>query len=91
MRCKGHPIPTILGEREEESTQTDLAKKIDELARSNAELEQFANVVSHDLQEPLRMVSTYTQLLADQYSGKFDDKANKYIHYAVDGAKRMGT
>ena len=68
--------------------QEDLRSMNEALERSNQELQQFAHIVSHDLQEPLRMVSSFVQLLAERYRGRIDAEADQYIRFAVDGSNR---
>ncbi|AOY80972.1 PAS domain S-box protein [Moorena producens JHB] len=77
----------VITERKE--AQEALKRLNQDLSRSNRELEQFAYVASHDLQEPLRAISSYTQLLAKKYQSNLDAQADKYIHYIVDGATNM--
>jgi signal transduction histidine kinase len=72
-----------------ETSRIELAHRAEELARSNADLEQFAYVASHDLQEPLRKVASFCQLLEQRYGDQLDERGRSYIEFAVDGAKRM--
>ena len=75
--------------RDRKRAMDELQRAAEELARSNADLEQFAYIASHDLQEPLRMISSYVELLSQRYRGQLDDKADRWIRFAVDGAARM--
>jgi PAS domain S-box-containing protein len=82
-------LAVVVDITERQKAAAALAAKTAELERSNAELEQFAYVASHDLREPLRMVASYTELLDERYRDQLDDRARKYVGYIVDGARRM--
>lgn len=78
---------TEIADRLEGQRQLEILTK--DLQRSNQELEQFAYIASHDLQEPLRAITSYTQMLAKCYQGQLDAKADIYIDFIIDGAARM--
>jgi PAS domain S-box-containing protein len=82
-------LAMVLDVSERRLADRELRQRMRGLEQSNADLEQFASIASHDLREPLRMVVSYTQLLSERYSGKLDEKADKFITYAVQGATRM--
>ncbi|MDQ7962362.1 sensor histidine kinase, partial [Flavobacterium lindanitolerans] len=78
-----------INEEQLKQLNLQLNKRMEELAVSNAELEQFAYIASHDLQEPLRMITRFLSEIQRKYNDKLDDKGKEYIHYAVDGSHRM--
>jgi signal transduction histidine kinase len=91
LNGKRHVILALNNVTARKRAEEALLQTSEELARSNSDLEQFASVVSHDLQEPLRTVTGFVQLLQKKYQGQLDSDADQYITFAVDGAKRMET
>ncbi len=92
--ASGQPAELLIVARdvtERKQMEFQLDSSLADLQRSNAELEQFAYVTSHDLQEPLRMITSYIQIIEEDYKGKLDADADQYIAFAVEGAKRMHT
>jgi PAS domain S-box-containing protein len=92
--ASGQPAEFLIVARdvtERKQMEYQLDSSLVDLQRSNAELEQFAYVTSHDLQEPLRMITSYIQIIEEDYKGKLDADADQYIAFAVEGAKRMHT
>lgn len=91
ISSKGRPLfnAFIRDVTQRKKAEAEIRQKTGALARSNQELEQFAYIASHDLQEPLRMISSFTGLLAERYRGKLGAEADEFIHFVTDGARRM--